>query len=314
MARWNVDNVVGAMLTFCQPLNIALEILPFRIVVCDVVRRSRSLRTQYGRVLWHPERVNTFQQRMLREKLEFLRPYIVRRRSDSYPEDRSDDHEDEEGELETEGSNDHERGTSIFGSPLDDDEAVKDPNEEFPSEASTSNTSSYCANSQPHHAETMSLNFEPHNDKDTPDVPDQLVTVNLTNNDVLNQFVNVMLADMRQIKDSMVLIRLRRDITELVFKAVEEDMKRRIPVSFIHQGENTQFPSSSRPQTCLQRVWKRKNRGNVKHMRRICRTQAGQTFDEMKGNIPQAMMHASEIKLEIDPRMVKTEDETLAVL
>ncbi|XP_061547332.1 uncharacterized protein LOC133410326 [Phycodurus eques] len=282
--------------------------------VCDVVRRSRSLRTQYGRVLWHPERVNTFQQRMLREKLDFLRPYIVRRRGDSYPEDKSDDHEDEEGALETEGSNDHETGTSTFGSPLDDDEAVQDPNEEFPSEASTSNPPSYCANAQARHAETMSLSFEPHHDKDSPDGHDQLAAANLPNHDVLSQFVNVMLADMRQIKDSMVLIRLRRDITDLVFKAVEEDMQRRIPVPLTHQGENAQLPSSSRPQTCLQRVLKRKSRGPVKHMRRICRTQAGQTLEDMNGNIPQAMIHASEIKLEIDPRTVKTEDETLAVL
>ncbi len=54
------------------------------LAVCDIERRSRSLRTQYGRVLWHPERVSTAQQKMLREKLDFLRPYIVRRRGDSY--------------------------------------------------------------------------------------------------------------------------------------------------------------------------------------------------------------------------------------
>lgn len=54
------------------------------LAVSDVERRSRSLRTQYGRVLWHPERVSTAQQKMLREKLDFLRPYIVRRRGDSY--------------------------------------------------------------------------------------------------------------------------------------------------------------------------------------------------------------------------------------
>ncbi|XP_019747598.1 uncharacterized protein LOC109528953 isoform X1 [Hippocampus comes] len=278
--------------------------------VSDVVRRSRSLRTQYGRVLWHPERVITFQQRMLREKLDFLRPYIVRRRGDSYPEDKSDDHEDDEGEIETEGSNDHETGTSTFGSALDDDDAGQDPNEEFPSEASTSNPSSYGAKIQPPLAETMSLNFEPHDDKGSPDVPDQL-TANLSNQDVLNQFVNVMLADMRQIKDNMVLIRLRRDITDLVFKAVEEDMQRRNPVPFTQPGETAQLPSSSRPQTCMQRVLKRKNWGPVKNMRRFCRIQAGQALEEMNGNIPQAMIQASEIKLEIDPHMVKAEDETL---
>lgn len=49
----------------------------------EVERRSRSLRTQYGRLLGHPERVTTPQHRMLREKLAFLRPYILRRRGDS---------------------------------------------------------------------------------------------------------------------------------------------------------------------------------------------------------------------------------------
>ncbi|XP_077436417.1 uncharacterized protein LOC144060602 [Vanacampus margaritifer] len=281
--------------------------------VSDVVRRSRSLRTQYGRVLWHPERVSTFQQRMLREKLDFLRPYIVRRRGDSYPDDKSDDHEDDEGEIETEGSNDHETGTSTFGSPLDDYDAGQDPHEEFPSEASTSNPSSYCANTQSHLAETMSLSFEPH-EKSSPDAPDQLAA-NLSNHDVLNQFVNVMLADMRQIKDNMVLIRLRRDITDLVFKAVEEDMHRRNPVPFTQPGEKAQLPSSSRPQTCLQRVFKRKNRGPVKHMRRFCRNQAGQVLEDINGTIPpQAIIQASEVKLELDPHVVKTEDETLTVL
>ncbi|XP_057709010.1 uncharacterized protein LOC130927311 [Corythoichthys intestinalis] len=282
--------------------------------VSDVVRRSRSLRTQYGRVLWHPERVNTFQQRMLREKLDFLRPYIVRRRGDSYPEDKSDDHEDDEGEIETEGSNDHETGTSTFGSPLDDDEAGQDPNEEFPSEASTSIISSYCPNTQPHLADATSFSFEPDTDQGLPDVSDQLSAANIPSHDVLNQFVNVMLSDMCQIRDNMVLIRLRRDITDLVCKAVEEDTQRRIPLPIAQQGENMQLPSSSKPQMFSQRILKRKNRGPVKHMRRSSRNQAGQTLEEMNGNVPYAIIQASDIKLEMDPHRVKAEDETLGVL
>lgn len=56
---------------------------PVLFAVSDVERRTRSLRTQYGRVLYHPERVSATQQRMLRERLAFLKPYIVRRRGDS---------------------------------------------------------------------------------------------------------------------------------------------------------------------------------------------------------------------------------------
>ncbi|XP_077583937.1 uncharacterized protein LOC144204066 isoform X2 [Stigmatopora nigra] len=250
---------------------------------------------------------------MLREKLDFLRPYIVRRRGDCYPEDKSDDHEDDEGEIETEGSNDHETGTSTFGSPLDDEEAGEDPNEEFPSEASISLPSSCCQKTQPHLAEPMSFSFEPDNAEDLPDVSDQLAAANLPNHDVLCQFVNVMLSDMRQIKDNMVIIRLRRDITDLVCKAVEEDMQRRIPLPTAQQEENTQLPTSSKPQKYLQRFLKRKNRGPVKHTRRISRNQAGQTL-EMNGNVPHSLIQASEIKLEIDPLMVKTEDQAITVI
>lgn len=63
--------------------SVSFDFMFYFLPVSDVERRSRSLRTQYVRGLWHPERVNTFQQKMLREKLDFLRPYIVRRRGDS---------------------------------------------------------------------------------------------------------------------------------------------------------------------------------------------------------------------------------------
>ncbi|XP_054643106.1 uncharacterized protein LOC129187604 [Dunckerocampus dactyliophorus] len=275
--------------------------------VSDVERRSRSLRTQYGRVLCHPERVNTFQQRMLREKLNFLRPYIVRRRSDCCPEDKSDEHEEDDGELETEGSGDHETGST-----LDADETLED---RFTPGASTSNPSN-CPYTQPHPADATSLSFEPHGDKVSPDVSDQFAAANLPKDNILEQFVNIMLADMRQIKNHMVLMKLRRDITDLVFKAVEEDMQRRIQVCFTHQGETAPLHSSFRPQASYShRVFRRTNKGPEKHMERMCRNQAGPTQEEVKGgSVPQAVVQVSEIKLELEPQVVKNEEETLPVL
>lgn len=43
---------------------------------------------------------------------------------------------------------------------------------------------------------------------------------------VLKQFTDIMLADMQLIQDPLLLMKLRRDVTDLVFKAVEEDAKR----------------------------------------------------------------------------------------
>ncbi|KAM7380908.1 hypothetical protein PAMP_004178 [Pampus punctatissimus] len=302
--------------------------------VSDVKRRSRSLRTQYGRVLWHPERVNTFQQRMLKEKLDFLRPYIIRRRGDSYLED---DREEDDEELETEGSFDQEMG-STFGSPLDPDVTGRDPDEELQYGASPSNPAPlHCPSSQPQVTEVMSLSCDRHNDEDQ---PAHTAAPNATSKyNILNQFAEVMLADMRQIKDPLVLMRLRRDITDLVFKAVEEDMQRRcIQVPFIPSlGEAAQSQSSSRPRkSCSQTnfCWKqrrRKNKGSemgrrmqrwdeMKHMKRTYRSpllqpiQQNQTLEEMSESISQAMIQASEIKSETEPHTVKTEEETLPIV
>nr|XP_057938704.1 uncharacterized protein LOC131136151 isoform X2 [Doryrhamphus excisus] len=259
--------------------------------VSDVERRSRSLRTQYGRVLCHPEKVNTFQQRMLREKLNFLRPYIVRRRSDCCPED---EHEEEDGELETEGSVDHETGST-----LDADETLED---RFTSGASTSNPSS-CPYTQHNPADATSLSFEPHGDKVSPDVCDPLTAASLSKEHILQQFVNIMLADMQQIKNQMVLMKLRRDITDLVFKAVEEDMQGRIQVYFTQQGESAPLHSSFRTQaSSSHRIFRRKNKGPEKHIER------------MGGSVPQAVAQVSQMKLELDPQVVKNEEETLPVL
>ncbi|XP_053185076.1 uncharacterized protein LOC128368310 [Scomber japonicus] len=316
--------------------------------VADVERRSRSLRTQYGRLLWHPERVNTFQQRMLREKLDFLRPYIVRRRGDLYLEDKFDDQEDEEEEeLETEGSVDQEMG-STFSSPLDADAGGRDPNEELQLVTSSPSNPApqHCPNSQPQVTEVVSLSCDRHNhDEGSPlDQPDHTAAPNPTSKyDILQQFAEVMLVDMRQIKDPIVLMRLRRDITDLVFKAVEEDVQRRcVRVPFIPSiREGALFQSSSRLQqqqqppyspsnsSWRQRYMRRKSKGSemgrrmqrweeVKHMRKTSRSQImllqpvqqGEALEGVNESIAQAMIQASEIKTETEPHAVKIEEET----
>ncbi|XP_029981316.1 uncharacterized protein LOC115412796 [Sphaeramia orbicularis] len=297
--------------------------------VADVERRSRSLRTQYGRVLWHPERVNTFQQKMLREKLDFLRPYIVRRRVDSFLEDKFDDREEEEEDedLENEGSIDQEMG-STFGSPLDGDMTEPDPDDEPRPVASVSRCSPmHCPTLQPQVTEVMSLSCDRHDDEGPVDQPDQTAAAK---QDILNQFVEVMLADMRQIKDPLVLMRLRRDITDLVFKAVEEDMQRRciqVPSSVPLLAERMQLQSCAGSQQAQmnfswrQRFLKRKNKAadmarrlqrweEAKHMRRESRNQLTQQTPEGIGECSnQAVIQASEIKTESEPCMVKIEDE-----
>ncbi|XP_071380934.1 uncharacterized protein [Centroberyx affinis] len=177
--------------------------------VSDVERRSRSLRTQYGRLIGHPEKITTKKKRMLKEQLSFLKPYIVPRRvTDAQDEDEEDDEDEEE---ETEGSVDT---GSMFGSPLRADAFGPDPR--------FSASPLHRPPSQPQLTEAVSLSCNcPYDDSPPEPVGDG------PKNDVLSQFVKVMLSDMHQIKDSMVLMRLRRDITDLVFKAVEQDVQRR---------------------------------------------------------------------------------------
>ncbi|XP_062287322.1 uncharacterized protein LOC133992653 [Scomber scombrus] len=316
--------------------------------VADVERRARSLRTQYGRVLWHPEKVSTFQQKMLREKLDFLRPYIVRRRGELYLEDKFDDQEeeeddDEEEELETEGSVDQEMG-STFGSPLDADSGGRDQDEELQFVTSPSNPPpQHSPNPQPQVTEVMSLSCDRHNhDEGSPlDQPDHTAAPNATSKyDILQQFAEVMLADMRQIKDPIVLMRLRRDITDLVFKAVEEDVQRRCvrSPSIPSLGQGAHFQSSSRPQqpppysqssSWRQRFMRRKSKGSemgrrtqrweeVKHMRKTSRSQLlllqpvqqSEALEGVNESIAQAMIQASEIKTETEPHAVKIDEES----
>ncbi|XP_070694435.1 uncharacterized protein [Pempheris klunzingeri] len=283
--------------------------------VSDVERRSRSLRTQYGRVLWHPEKVNTVQQKMLREKLEFLRPYIVRRRVDLYLGEKFDDREEDDEEVETEGSIDQEMGSS-FGSPLDADATGPDLDDEQQTVASAPNPAPpHCPNPQPRVAEVMSLSC-PHCHSEEGSTDAQ----SAPRHDILHQFTEVMLADMRQIKDPMVLMRLRRDITDLVFKAVEEDGQRRC-VRVPTLGESVQSQSRSEPQQAhsqtnhswRQRFLKRKNKG-CEIGRRV------QRWEEMRSLQPVQQGHApegtsergSEVKRETETRMVKIEEIPLA--
>ncbi|XP_034742102.1 uncharacterized protein LOC117953314 isoform X2 [Etheostoma cragini] len=217
--------------------------------VSDVERRSRLLRTPYGRVLWHPERVNTFLQKMLREKLDFLRPYIVRRQGDSYLDEKFDDRDEDDEELETEGSIDHEMGSS-FGIPLDADEKRQDLDDE-PHTASCLNPAPlHFPNLSPQVTDVMSLSCPHCPGKGSTYQPAQIPAPNISKHNILNQFAEVMLADMHQIKDPMVLMRLRRDITHLVFKAVEDDVQRQcsrvLPMS--KPGERVQIHGCSMPQ------------------------------------------------------------------
>ncbi|XP_067372301.1 uncharacterized protein [Channa argus] len=161
--------------------------------VSDVERRSRSLRTQYGRVLWHPERVSTVQQKMLREKLDFLRPYIVRRGGESYLEEKCDDREeDDEEEPETEGSFDQEIGSS-FGSPLDADVTEEDLNEEPRSVTSTPNPAPpQCPNSQPQVTEVICMSCSHRQSEEcSVDQPDQTAGPNSARHDILKQFTEL---------------------------------------------------------------------------------------------------------------------------
>lgn len=248
-------------------------------------------------------------------------------------DDKFDDREEDDEELETEGSIDQEMGSS-FGSPLDADVTLDDE----PHPASTLNPAPlHCPNPQPQVTDVMSLSCpRRHHDDDSTDQPDQTAAPNALKHNILNQFAEVMLADMRQIKDPMVLMRLRRDITDLVFKAVEEDVQGRCvrAPSVSMPGENVQFHSGSRPQyqassqtncSWRQRFLKRKNKlcevgrriqtwEDMKHMRTMSTSQPvqqGQALEGMSENGSQVIIQASEIKRETEPHMVKIEEETL---
>lgn len=253
-------------------------------------------------------------------------------------EEKFDDREEDDEELETEGSIDQEMGSS-FGSPLDADGTGQDLYDEPQPVASNPNPAPlHCPNPQPQVAEVMSLSCpHRHIDEGSSDPPDQTAAPNTSKHDILHQFAEVMLMDMRQIKDPMVLMRLRRDITDLVFRAVEEDVQRqcvRVP-SVPVLGDGTQLESCSRPQQARsqtdhswrQRLLKRKNKGceigrrmqrweEMKHARRLSRNQLlqpvqqGQALERMSESGSHVVIQASDIKRETEPHVVKIEEET----
>lgn len=313
-------------------------------------------------MLWHPERVSTVQQKMLREKLDFLKPYIVRRRVDLYlvslkrtqkcpkmlhppdcrclcsfslflQEGKFVDREEDDEALETEGSLDQEVGSSL-GSPLDADVTGQDLDNE-PQPAAPNPPPLHCPNPQPQVTDVVSLSCpHRHHDEGPGDQPDRAAAPSPPTRDVLSHFAEVMLADMRQIRDPMVLMRLRRDITDLVFKAAEEDARRR-RVRAPPAAEEGAQPRPQRAHSQMtsypwrQRFWKRKSKGSgceaerrtqrweeVKHGRRMSGSQIlqpvqqGQAAECCESGSP-AIIPASEIKREAEPHTVKIEEETL---
>lgn len=236
-----------------------------------------------------------------------------------------DQGEDDE-EVETEGSTDQEMG-SLLGGTLDADVTGQDLDDESQSVASGP---LHCPNPRPQVTEVMSLSCPHcHSEEGSPNQPNH-------RHNTLNQFTEVMLADMRQIKDPMVLMRLRRDITDLVFKAVEEDLQRQCirvpPIPVIEDStQNCSSPQGPPSQTNIslrQRFGKRMNRGceagrrvqrweEVKHIRRVSRSQTsqpihqGQAVEGMSGN--NSHVQPFEIKREREPHTVKIEEEPLSL-
>lgn len=238
----------------------------------------------------------------------------------------------EEEELETEGSIDQEMGSS-FGSPLDADVTEAD----LEDDTSTQNPAPLPSpNPHPQVTDVMSLNCPHlHKDEGPANQPDH--TANTSQTNILTQFAEVMLADMRHIRDPLVLMKLRRDITDLVFKAVEEDERRRcFQVPSVHRmGESKQVQGFSRPQRVCpqgkyswrQMIQNRKSKGcesgrrmqkweEMRHLRRMSRTQVlepaqqGQATEGTSEHSSQVIIQTSEIKKEMEPHVVKMEQET----
>lgn len=260
-------------------------------------------------------------------------------------DDRFYDQEEDDEEVETEeGSVDQETGSTV-GSPLDVDANGQEPDEDLQSVASPSNPDpQQCPNSQPQVSDVMSLSCDRQdNDEVPPDQPNHSSAANTASKyNILNQFTEVMLADMRQIKDSIVLMRLRRDITDLVVKAVEEDVHRRCvrAQSRTSLAEAAQYQSSSTPQqqqqqqsssqpslSWRQRYLKRRSTGSenvgrmqrweeMKRSRKTSRSQSLQPVQQseavegMNESTSQALIQPSEIKTETEQPMVKIEEDT----
>lgn len=236
-----------------------------------------------------------------------------------------DHNEKDEEELKTEGSIDQEMGSSV-SSQLDADGGGQDLDEPQSVDSAPSFTPLQCP--QPRVTEVVSLSCPHHRDEDNQ--PDKTAP----KHDVLNQFAEVMLADMRRVEDPVLLMRLRRDITDLVLKAVEEDMRRRcVRAASSVTGNGTQsccnplqlYSNISWSQRLLRR--RRRNKGHRtgsrsqrrEENRRVSRSQLappvdpGQSAEGLSGNGPPVILQVFEIKKDGEPDLVKIKDEPLAL-
>ncbi|CAL8383783.1 unnamed protein product [Arctogadus glacialis] len=98
---------------------------------------------------------------------------------------------------------------------------------EYDSAASTSNLFSHYHPLTPPEITEQAISFRLKGENDEDLLSNDLPPPHALRHDmVLQQFTDIMLADMQQIQDPLLLMKLRRDVTDLVFKAVEEDAKR----------------------------------------------------------------------------------------
>ncbi|CAL8326758.1 unnamed protein product [Lota lota] len=98
---------------------------------------------------------------------------------------------------------------------------------EYDSAASASNIFSHYRPLTPPEITEQAISFRLKGESDEDILSNDLPPPRALKHDmVLQQFTDIMLADMQQIQDPLLLMKLRRDITDLVFKAVEEDAKR----------------------------------------------------------------------------------------
>ncbi|XP_068185259.1 uncharacterized protein [Antennarius striatus] len=208
----------------------------------------------------------------------------------------------QEGELETEGSVEQEVG-SPSSSPmnphvdLEDEPRFLDP--------------------PPRVSGVMSLSW-PHPHDGAGDVPRL---------DVLRHFAEVMLADMRDIKDPLVLMGLRRDITDLVFRAAQEDEQRRCVPALSppsETGERSLSCAGPRPTCYALRFLKRRSKRTemvgrrrweeMKRVRRTSRNHTGQqgAMEERSDGSSQVAAQAPDMKRQM--HVMNIEEETLVTV
>lgn len=229
------------------------------------------------------------------------------------------DHEEEdEEELETEGSVDQDM-SSLLSIQLHSDVGDQDL-DESQSLGSTPGFAPFrCPHPRPQVTDVMSLSRPHDRGEDRP--PNHTAAPGTPAHDILKQFAEVMLADMRQIHDVMLLMRLRRDITDLVFKAVEEDVRRRcvrVPPSVTVNGGAQSCSSPLQLHSNIpwrQRLLKRRSKAcetgsrtqRWEEVRRESRSpppvHAQQAAEETSASGSQATAQVCEIKGEAEPHV-----------